>query len=119
MTTEQAIEIIKNADICGSDAETAKDMAVKALQTVEGWKLDKYLSLVGCYIYDKRTDQNGMLSELCIWPLMGKWYLSYNAYMSKIHASTPIYVEDFINGSVIFLQPFSDGYLKTEIEEMG
>lgn len=119
MTNEQAIEIIKKADIHENDAEIAKDMAIKALQTVERWNWDKYLSLAGCYIYDKRTDQCGILSELCIWPLMGKCYLFYNAYMSKIHANTSIFVEDFTNGSVIFLLPFSDGYLKKEIEEMG
>lgn len=38
--------------------------------------------------------------------------------MSKIHADTYIFVDDFKNGNVVFLRPFSDGYLKKEIEEM-
>lgn len=85
----------------------------------ENFDLDKYLALVGCYIYDKRTGQNGMLTDVCIRKMMGRYYASYNAYISKTFSIAPIFVEDFVAGNVVFLRPFSVGWLQTELAEMG
>lgn len=78
----------------------------------------KYLDLLNCYIYDKRTDQSGMLTDICITSLMaGKYLLYYHAYYSWTKAQTPVFVDDIEAGTVAFILPFSEGYLKEELEK--
>lgn len=78
----------------------------------------KYLDLLNCYIYDKRTDQCGMLTDICITSLMaGKYFLHFYAFYSWTNAQAHVFVDDFKAGTIAFVLPFSDGYMKEELEK--
>lgn len=79
---------------------------------------DKYLGLLGTFIYDKRTKMEGMLSELCIMGLPNGYTLYYNAYMNQIRNDAMICVEDFESGNVVFLEPFGIVYMENEMKEI-
>ena len=79
---------------------------------------DKYLGLLGTYIYDKRTKMEGMISDLCIMGLPNGYTVYYNAYMNSIRSNAMICVEDFESGSVVFLEPFGIVYMEKEMKEI-
>ena len=79
---------------------------------------DKYLGLLGTYIYDKRTKMNGILSDLCVMGLPNGYTVYYNAYMNAIRSNTMIFVEDFEGGNVVFLEPFGIVYMEKEMRKI-
>lgn len=81
---------------------------------------DKYFKLLHTYIYDKRRQSSGIISRISIMPLplINSVVIGYDAYISKTYSSVSIFVEDFENGSVVFLLPFSKNYKAKELEEM-
>lgn len=66
---------------------------------------DKYLALLGTYIYDKRTKMHGIISDLCVMGLPNEYTVYYNAYMNAIRSYVMICAEDFESGNVVFLEP--------------
>lgn len=79
---------------------------------------DKYLGLLGTYIYDKRTKMQGIISDLCIMGLPNGYSVYYNAYMNQIRSDVMICVEDFESGNVVFLEPFGIVYMVKEMKEI-
>lgn len=79
---------------------------------------EKYFKLLNLLIHDKRTGLNGIISELCVSVSFGGYMIYYRAYMAKTHANDIIFVSEFENGSVVFLQPFAVNYQKELLEEM-
>ena len=79
---------------------------------------DKYLGLLGTYIYDKRTKMNGILSDLCVMGLPNGYTVYYNAYVNSIRSDVMICVEDFESGNVVFLEPFGIVYMEKEMKEI-
>ena len=79
---------------------------------------DKYLGLLGTYIYDKRTKMHGIISDLCIMGMPDGYSVYYNAYMNSIRSNAMICVEDFESGSVVFLEPFGIVYMEKEMKEI-
>lgn len=79
---------------------------------------DKYLGLLGTYIYDKRTKMHGIISDLCVMGLPNGYTVYYNAYMNSIRSDVMICVEDFESGNVVFLEPFGIVYMEKEMKEI-
>ena len=79
---------------------------------------DKYLGLLGTYIYDKRTKMQGIISDLCVMGLPNGYTVYYNAYMNSIRSDVMICVEDFESGNVVFLEPFGIVYMEKEMKEI-
>lgn len=79
---------------------------------------DKYLGLLGTYIYDKRTKMQGIISDLCVMGLPNGYTLYYNAYMNAIRSDVMICVEDFESGNVVFLEPFGIVCMEKEMKEI-
>lgn len=79
---------------------------------------DKYLGLLGTYIYDKRTKMEGMISDLCIMGMPDGYSVYYNAYMNTIRSDAMICVQDFESGNVVFLEPFGVLYMEKEMKEI-
>ena len=79
---------------------------------------DKYLALLGTYIYDKRTKMHGTISDLCVMGLPNEYTVYYNAYMNSIRSDVMICVEDFESGNVVFLEPFGIVYMEKEMKEI-
>lgn len=79
---------------------------------------DKYFKLLHLCIYDKRRKTSGMISKISITPSINNIMISYEAYYSKIYSSLPVFVEDFENGSIVFLLPFGTNYMVKELEAM-
>ena len=79
---------------------------------------DKYLGLLGTYIYDKRTKMEGMISDLCIIGMPDGYSVYYNAYMNTIRSDAMIFVQDFESGNVVFLEPFGIVYMDKEMKEI-
>ena len=79
---------------------------------------DKYLGLLGTYIYDKRTKMTGIISDLCVMGSPNGYTVYYNAYMNAIRSSTMVCVEDFESGNVVFLEPFGIVYMEKEMKEI-
>lgn len=79
---------------------------------------EKYLNLLHILIYDKRTNENGIISSFVITQYIGGIGFSYQAYMNGQKPNATIFVEDFEKGNVVFLLPFGTGYMDKEMEEM-
>lgn len=79
---------------------------------------DKYLGLLGTYIYDKRTKMTGIISDLCVMGMPNGYTVYYNAYMNAIRSNAMICVEDFESGNVVFLEPFGIVYMEKEMREI-
>ena len=79
---------------------------------------DKYLGLLGTYIYDKRTKIHGIISDLCVMGFPNGYTVYYNAYMNSIRSDVMICVEDFKSGNVVFLEPFGIVYMEKEMKEI-
>ena len=79
---------------------------------------DKYLGLLGTYIYDKRTKMTGIISDLCVMGLPNGYTVYYNAYMNAIRSNAMICVEDFESGNVVFLEPFGIVYMEKEMRKI-
>lgn len=79
---------------------------------------DKRLKLLGLLIRDKRSGMNGIISALTIHNAIGGYFVSYEAYMSKVYSNRLIFVEDFEKGNIAFLLPFAVNYQKEFMEEM-
>lgn len=79
---------------------------------------DKYLGLLGTYIYDKRTKMTGIISDLCIMGMPNGYTVYYNAYMNSIRSDAMICAEDFESGNVVFLEPFGIVYMEKEMKEI-
>lgn len=71
---------------------------------------EKYLKLLNILIYDKRTRMNGIISELFIMQLISGYTIGFKAYMSKTQSNQIVFVDDFENGSIVFLLPFGINY---------
>lgn len=79
---------------------------------------EKYFKLLNLLIHDKRSGLNGIISELCVSAMIGGYMVYYRAYMTKTHANHIVFVSEFENGSIVFLQPFYINYQKEMLEEM-
>lgn len=79
---------------------------------------DKYFKLLGLLIRDKRRDMNGMISSLVIDKYITGYEIHYQVYTNRVHAYTGLFVDDILKGNVVFLIPFSKGYLEEVFKDM-
>ncbi len=79
---------------------------------------DKYFNLLNCFIRDKRTNINGMISSIKIISLIGKYIICYEAFDDR-HTDYSICIEDFEKGNVVFLIPYSRSCLDKNLNKLG
>lgn len=79
---------------------------------------EKYLNFLGLLIHDKRNNTNGMISSLVIDKYITGYGIHYQVYTNSVHAYTGLFVDDILKGNVVFLIPFSKGYLEEVFQDM-
>lgn len=79
---------------------------------------DKYFNLLNCFIRDKRTNINGMISSIKIISLIGKYIICYEAFDDRC-TYNDIYVEDIEKGNVVFLIPYSTSCFDKNLDKLG
>lgn len=79
---------------------------------------EKYLNLLGLLIHDKRNNMNGMISSLMIDKYITGYGIYYQVYTNRVHGYTRLFIDDILKGNVVFLLPFSKGYLDEVFQEM-
>lgn len=67
---------------------------------------DKDLAILNTLIYDKRTKECGILSEVQIIKGVNCYLFGYRAYFNTLRAERLVWREDIVAGNVIFLLPF-------------
>lgn len=77
---------------------------------------DKDLAILNTLIYDKRTKESGILSEMQIIKGVGGYLFGYRAYFNTIRAERYVFREDIVAGNVIFLLPFDITHSQSESE---
>ena len=78
---------------------------------------EKYLGLLNLLIYDKRTGEYGMISELCISQMFNGYNVYYTSFNNRFNESY-VFIEDFEKGNVVFLIPFATDYRKEDFEKL-
>lgn len=75
---------------------------------------DKDLAILNTLIYDKRTKEYGILSEMQIIKGVNFYLFGYRAYFNPIRAERLVWREDIVAGNIIFLLPFDIIYSQSE-----
>ncbi len=79
---------------------------------------NKYINLLGCLIYDKRTGEEGMLSSISIQRFIGGYGVYFNAYYNRLNSNRMVFIEDIEKRNIVFLIPFSTNYQKELLGEL-
>lgn len=79
---------------------------------------EKYFKLLNLLIYDKRRKINGMICSLVIDKYINGYGISYRIFTNRVYAYTSLFLDDILKGNVVFLLPFSKGYLDEVFQKM-
>ena len=81
----------------------------------------KYLNIVGISIYDTVRELHGILSEISLLHLSGRFYIQYRPFYDRVNNKELIFPSDFEKGIIKFVllndKVWTKGYLKEAQDE--